>query len=178
MELIHNEIPLEFLHALPEGIKYVVRHGKDFLVVEEVTCPNGHSLMSENVRIHGEPSLKIGVEIGNEKGHFFIDAFWGSHKKLFDFIPPLGPAPVIVKSFCPTCGTSLIVEDLCSIPDCKTKEHILLLLPGKKNRILVCARLGCPGHRLEVQELPHEVTEKISGINFFGTGIDDYFGGI
>jgi hypothetical protein len=51
MELMHNEIPREFLSALPDGIKYLVRHGKDFLVVEMVTCPNGHSLMSESVKL-------------------------------------------------------------------------------------------------------------------------------
>ena len=34
------------------GMKYVVRNGKDFLVVEQVFCPNGHSLMVDNVRIH------------------------------------------------------------------------------------------------------------------------------
>lgn len=178
MELIHNEIPVEFLSTLPEGIKFIAHHGKDFLVVEKVFCPKGHPLTVETVRIHGEPSIKIGVRIGKQEGNFFIDSFWGSHKKLYDFIPKLGKAPVVVEAFCPTCGASLMVDEECRIEGCGTGKHILLTLPEKKNKIFVCGKLGCPGHRLDIKALPEQIVEKISEINYFGTHIDDFFGGI
>lgn len=178
MELIHNIIPLEFLNTLPEGIKFIAHHGKDFLVVEHVSCPKGHPLTVETVRIHGEPSIKIGVKIGDQRGCFFIDSFWGSHKKLYDFIPELKKQPVVVEAFCPACGTSLMVKESCQIDGCETKEHILLTLPGGTNKILVCGRLGCPGHRLEIKDASHRIVEKISEINYFGSQIDDYFGGV
>ena len=38
MQLKHTEIPLRFLQQLPEGIKYIHRHGKEFLVVEQLYC--------------------------------------------------------------------------------------------------------------------------------------------
>jgi hypothetical protein len=174
MELIHNVIPEEFLEALPAGIKYIARQGKDFLVVENLCCPKGHSLMVDSVRIHGEPAIKFNVTIGKEKGSFFLDAFWGSHKKLCDFFPSASGS-VIVEAFCPVCGTSLMAEDACGESGCGAAKHIQLLLPGDKNRILVCGRLGCPGHRLEASG---RIIQKISDINFFGTHIDDYFGGI
>ena len=178
MELIHNEIPLEFVGVLPEGIKFIAHHGKDFLVVENVMCPNGHSLMVETVKLHGEPSIKIGVRIGGQKGNFFIDSFWGSHKKLYDFIPELRGETVVVEAFCPVCGVSLMVKEECRIPGCGTGDHILMTLPGGKNKIYVCGRLGCPGHRLDIRAVPHEVVEKISAINYLGPGIDDFVGRI
>ena len=98
MDPFQTRVPLEFVGILPEGIKYFSRHGKDFLVVENVLCPNGHSLMADAVRINGEPTIRMGVEIGPQKGNFFIDSFWGSHEKLYDFIPALNAAPVVVKA--------------------------------------------------------------------------------
>ena len=178
MELVHHEIPLEFVHTIPEGIKFIARHGKDFLVVEKVLCPNGHALTVDSVKIHGEPSIRIAVKIGKDKGHIYIDSFWGSHKKLYDFLPNLGAGPVLVEAFCPDCGTSLMVKETCHAEGCGTKEHILLTLPGKKNRIFVCARLGCPGHRLDIKAVPHRLADKVSDIHYFGSQIDDFFGGI
>jgi hypothetical protein len=177
MELVHNEIPKEFLDVLPEGIKYIARQGKNFLVVEKVCCPQGHSLMVDTVKIHGEPAVKIHVKIGKQEGNFFIDAFWGSHKKLFDFLPEL-TAAVVVEAFCPECGASLMTNDHCGEPGCGEQKHIQLILPDGKSKVLVCGRLGCPGHRLDVQKVPGGIIQKVSGINFFGSQIDDYFGGI
>lgn len=175
---VHTKIPLEFVGNLPEGIKYFARHGKDFLVVQKVLCPKGHSLMVDSVRINGEPTIQIGVEIQSQRGNFFIDSFWGSHEKLYDFIPKVNADPVRVSAFCPICSTSLMVVDRCRISGCGTREHILLTLPGEKNRIYVCARLGCPGHRLDVHAAPLDVVERVSEINYFGSAEDDFFGGI
>jgi ribosomal protein S27AE len=133
--------------------------------------------MVDTVRIHGEPAVKIRVKIGKREGSFFIDAFWGSHKKLFDFLPE-AEAAAAVEAFCPECGTSLMVEDHCGEAGCGESKYIQLILPGTKNRVLVCGRLGCPGHRLDIQKVPDGVIQKVSGINFFGSQIDDYFGGI
>jgi len=57
MQLKHTEIPLRFLQQLPERIKYIHRHGKAFLVFEQLYCPKHHSLVADNVHIHGEPSV-------------------------------------------------------------------------------------------------------------------------
>jgi len=54
----------------------------------------------------------------------------------------------------------------------------MLTLPEKGNKILVCARLGCPGHRIEIDRLPEDVNELVSEINYFGVGADDIFKGI
>ena len=64
MQLKHTEIPVEFIQHLPDGMKLVTRHGQQFLVVDELYGPNGEALMSDNVRIHGERSIELAVDIG------------------------------------------------------------------------------------------------------------------
>jgi hypothetical protein len=178
MELKTPKIPEEFIETLPEGMKFVHKHGREFLVVEEVFCSKGHSLIADSVQIHGEPSIKIDVTIEKQAGSFYIDAFWGSHAKLYSFMPVLKEKDTIIEAFCPVCGTSLITESACEQEACAAKQHIFFELPDKGNRILVCARLGCPGHRIEIRNIPVDVTEMVSEINYFGAQMDDVFKGI
>jgi hypothetical protein len=178
LKLTHTEIPLRFLSSLPEGIKLVNRHGQEYLVVEELYGPGRESLMSHLVHIHGEPSVRIGARVAGSEGLIFIDAFWGSHAKLYSFIPDLGSGAVEVEAFAPESGASLLSAWECEYPGCGSKRAIAFDLPGSNNRILVCARLGCPGHVMEIAELPHRVAHQVSGINFFGAGAEDLFRGI
>lgn len=178
MELKTPKIPEEFIETLPEGMKFVHKHGKEFLVIEDVRCPNGHSLIAESVHIHGEPSININVSIENQKGNFYIDAFWGSHAKLYSFLPVLKNVDPVIQAFCPVCGVSLLTESGCEQENCDAKEHIFFNLPEAGNRILVCAKLGCPGHKIEIQNIPEDVNEVVSEINYFGAQMDDIFKGI
>ncbi|MCG8571384.1 MAG: hypothetical protein MJB14_14715 [Spirochaetes bacterium] len=167
MELIHKMIPPNILYSLPKGIKFINRHGKEFLVIEELTCPKGHSLLSESVKIHGEPSVRLHMKIGDKEGLVFIDSYWGSHSKLFSFIPNIDKEEVIADVTCPECGVSLVVDEKCHQTDCHSEKAIVFHLPGDKNKIYVCARLGCPDHRIEIVDIPHMYVEKISEINYF-----------
>ena len=180
MQLIHRKIPREFLEMLPEGMKFINRHGQEFLVVEEVTCSRGHSLMYPNVRIHDEPSICLEVHRpGSEKGLIFVDAYWGSHAKLYSFQAEPDRPMEYVEAFCPHCGVSLVVDRACGNLECDSTKSVEFLLPGEANRIYVCAKLGCPDHSIVVGKVPHEITEEINGINFFGHGDEDEaFGGI
>ena len=172
MKLIDKAIPIEFLEMLPEGFLFLNKHGKRFLVVEEVTCPAGCSLMDGAVRIHGEPSIKMEIETEDVGGLMFVDAFWGGHEKLYGFIPK----PGIVGAACPSCGQSMIVKREC--PEGCCDQCIVLTLPGD-NKIFVCARLGCPGHHLHIGEMPESVIAQVDDINFSHEGIPDanYFSG-
>ncbi len=73
---------------------------------------------------------------------------------------------------------SLLTDEACSLPECDCQKSILFHLPGAKNRILVCARLGCPGHLMDISDLPHRLSESVSEINYFGAAVDDFFEGI
>jgi hypothetical protein len=177
MELLIPQIPPDFIRTLPKGFRLIERSGHQFLLVEELFCPVGHGLIVESVRVHDEPSIKLNVEIGDSTGALFIDSYWGSHAKLFSFIPSaLGSCPY-VQACCPHCGQNLGEDYQCDEPGCASEKGILLTLPGEGNRIHVCARLGCPGHKLEITDLPREVVHRVSSINFFGAGVDEVFGG-
>jgi hypothetical protein len=179
MRLAAQKIPDRFAQAVPRGFRLVRKQGHDFLLVESAFCPSGHNLVVDSVRIHDEASIKLKVVVGGETGFVFVDAFWGSHAKLFSFIPPLsGKEPAFAEAHCPYCDASLAEHHRCSQKDCGSDRSILLTLPGGKNTIHVCARLGCPGHLLDVIELPPAVVRSVSGINYFGAGTDDVFGSI
>ena len=179
MKLSPRPIPARFARAIPRGFRLVKRQGHDFLLVESVFCPRGHNLVVDSVRIHDEASIKLKVVVGSESGLVFVDAFWGSHSKLFSFVPLVsGKEPVFAEAHCPYCDVAMTVQHRCSQKGCGSEESILLVLPGAKNMIHVCARLGCPGHQLEVADMPHEVVRSVSGINYFGAGSDDVLGSI
>jgi hypothetical protein len=178
MELNRKDIPIQFLTTLPDGIKLVKRHGKEFLVVDLVTDKQGNSLMNETVKIHGEPSIKLHIKIGKSEGVIFVDAYWGSHAKLYSFIPDVSDGFAFVEASSPISGKTLMTAWECDQKGCGSTEGIELDLPGKKNKIYVCARLGCPGHEMAVRELSREVSHSISTINFFGEGEDELFHGI
>ena len=166
MDVSDHRIPLQFLAGLPEGIKYISRQGVDYLVVEELRCPSGHSLMDEDVRIHGEASIKIRVGLGGGEGLVYLDPFWGGHTKLFSFLPPSLPAGALAEASCPTCGAGLDIDEPCAEPECSSGKGFCFYLPGMRNRIHICARLGCPGHVMEISEMPQEVRESLNRINF------------
>ncbi|TVQ26367.1 MAG: hypothetical protein EA382_05570 [Spirochaetaceae bacterium] len=178
MELIHRSIPREFLDVLPDGMKFVHRHGNEFLVVEELRCPNGHSLMSDSVRIHDEPSIGITIHRGESRNRIYIDAFWGSHAKLFDFLIDDTHATMYADAVCPTCSVSLVVHGQCGAAGCDSERRIKLLLPRPGDFISACNRLGCPDHMIVVGGASPAVTALVSEINFFGYGDDEAFQGI
>ncbi len=174
MKLTARRIPDEFIRAIPRGFRLVKREGRDFLLVESLFCPNGHNLVVDSVRIHDEASIKLKVVINNESGFIFVDAFWGSHAKLFSFIPKsAGREPVLVEPHCPYCDVSMMEDFACSQRGCGSGKSVLLMLPGGKDKIHVCARLGCPGHVLEIKDMSRQLIHSVNVINYFGAGGDD-----
>jgi hypothetical protein len=148
-------------------------------LVESLFCPNGHNLVVDSVRIHNEASIKLKVVINDESGFIFVDAFWGSHAKLYSFIPKIsGNEPVFAETYCPYCNAVMSEHYACTQKGCGSDKSILLMLPGGKNKIHVCARLGCPGHALDIKDLPRQLVRSVSVINYFGAGVNDLFGDV
>lgn len=176
MELHTKEIPEIFRLNVPPGFRIVELYGHEYLAVDSIFCRHGHSLLVDSVKIHGKPSIKMHVTIGDHQGMLFVDAFWGSHAKLFNFLPLNAQAHAVVEAYCPVCGVSLMEPYQCSEPGCGSQEGIILYLPGNDNTVHVCARLNCPNHKLEISDVPPELVEQISHINYFGEGADDIFG--
>jgi hypothetical protein len=178
MKLPAQKIPEKFIRAMPRGLRLVTKDGRDFLLVEAAFCPKGHNLVVDSVRIHDEASIKLKLAIHDDSGFVYVDSFWGSHAKLFSFIPVLsGAAEVFVRADCPYCDAGMTEKYTCGQKGCGSDRSIRLGLPGGKNAIHVCARLGCPGHVLDIVDMPRSVVQSVSVINYFGAGGDDPFGG-
>ena len=171
MDLKPREIPVAFLEALPEGIKLVTRHGHPYLVMETFVDAEGNDLMDSAVRIHHEPTVRIRVKAGESEGFVFLDAYWGSHAKLFSFVPDLSRGDVVEASS-PVGGGSLMEDWECPEPGCGSRRGIRLRLPGGRNAVTVCGRLGCPGHHIDISSVPPGVSDTLSNINFFGEGLE------
>ena len=136
MKLTERRIPDEFVRAIPRGFRLVKRQGHDFLLVESLFCRNGHNLVVDSVRIHDEASVKLKVNVGAESGFVFIDAFWGSHAKLFSFIPKgYGGGQAFAEPFCPYCDVPLSEDYPCTQRGCGSGKSVRLSLPGGKNTI-------------------------------------------
>jgi hypothetical protein len=177
MKLTAQKIPEKFARAMPRGLRLVTKDGRDFLLVESAFCPKGHNLVVDSVRIHDEASVKLKIVAGSDSGFVYVDSFWGSHAKLFSFIPLVtGTDTVFVDARCPYCDVDLTEQYPCAQKGCGSEQSIRLVLPGGKNTIHVCARLGCPGHFLDIVDLPRSVVQSVSGINYFGVGGEDVLG--
>jgi hypothetical protein len=176
MKLTAKRIPDEFIRAIPRGFRLIKKQDHDFLLVESLFCPHGHNLIIDSVRIHDEASIKLKVVINNESGLLFVDAFWGSHSKLFSFIPKIsGKDAVFAETYCPYCDAALTERYACTLKGCGSDRSVLLMLPGGKNKIHVCAKLGCPGHVLDIVDMSQKLVRSVSVINYFGAGSDDLF---
>lgn len=165
---------MEFLQVLPEGIKLVSRKGHPYLVMDRVEDESGNALMDDSVRIHGEASIRLKVKVGNSEGLIFVDSYWGSHAKLYNFIPDFSGGGT-VQAFSPFDGASLMVPWKCPIDGCDETHGINLRLPGAANSIIVCGKLGCPGHQINVARVAEGVSESLSNINYFGEGEEELF---
>jgi hypothetical protein len=161
-----QSIPREFIENLPEGFKITNRKGAIYVVVDDLRCPNGHNLISDTVRIHGEPAIAIRVKGGGVKGTMYLDPFWGLHQKLFDFMFKGNAPNPLIKASCPECNISLMVKKQCESEGCTAEEFIEFALPGGKNKIEVCARWGCPEHRINIGLIPGTVAEAVAKINY------------
>ncbi len=123
------------------------------LHIRHAYCPNGHSLVDKNVKIHGYPSLKVTVRFGDLKGTLFLDPVYGS----FDHDDRDLPLPMgkVVRLYCPQCDTDLTDADerchVCSSP------MFLFHLP-KGGVIEGCLKKGCFYHKLTIVDSEEQIS--------------------
>jgi two-component system NtrC family sensor kinase len=81
--------------------------------IKKATCPKRHSLIDNDFRIDGLPSLKAKVISGGKEGIIHLDPVYGKHRNHFD----LGfKIEKDAKYVCPECNNSIVEQDkLCPI---------------------------------------------------------------
>lgn len=85
--------------------------------IKKAVCPKRHSLMDNEFKIDGLPSLKIKVIANSNQGIVHLDPIYGRHHNNFKLDFKIGKT---AKFVCPECNTSLIKTDsecpICSSP--------------------------------------------------------------
>jgi len=110
----------------------------------EASCPRcGHSLMDAGHPIDGQASIKLATSFAAGAGILHLSAFYGSTHVDCD-----GPIPegALTPIACPHCAEELPGVSGC--PECGAT--MAMMAAGKSAALYICARRGCPGHRLDL----------------------------
>ncbi len=105
--------------------------------VRKAQCGKRHSLIDNEVRIGGLPSIRLRAAVGTEEGFIYLDPMYGRNGHQYGLTAPLGAE---LQLSCPDCHTSLIDQSarcpLCAASLC------MIDVPGQ-GRLEVCSRRGC-----------------------------------
>lgn len=107
-------------------------------------CPQcGHTLMDTSHVIDGHASIKLATSFAGKAGILHLSAFYGSDHADCDGKIPGGALTALS---CPHCAQELSGASGC--PECGAT--MAMMTAGKYAALYVCARRGCPGHRLNL----------------------------
>ena len=82
--------------------------------IKKATCPKLHSLIDNDFKIGGFPSIKVKVLSENKEGVIHLDPVYGKHRSHYELGFPISKD---AKFVCPDCNSSLIQKDK-NCPEC------------------------------------------------------------
>ncbi len=113
----------------------------------------GHTLMDAGHPINGQASIKLATSFAGKAGIVHLSAFYGSVKVDCDGEVPDGAVTAIS---CPHCAQELSGVSGC--PECGAT--MAMMAAGKYAALHICARRGCPGHRLDLLTVMQDMGEE------------------
>ncbi len=114
--------------------------------VKNGSCPNGHSLMSDDVLFDGQRAVAVNVRSNGNSSTLYLNPFYGKFEYKCSLELKIGE---VVDMTCPTCGVSLLVEEMCKI--CNVKMFAIHLPDG--GQVEGCPKVGCHNHSLTIVDL-------------------------
>lgn len=114
--------------------------------VREGYCPNGHSLINPDKRMSGKPAITTGVRNRGLVSEIHFNPYYGIYEYETDLELHAGD---VVELFCPQCGASLTVDELCTF--CRVPMFAIHLPDG--GEIRACPLVGCRNHHLTIVDL-------------------------
>ena len=125
-------------------------------------CPHcGELLMDKEHLVDNEPSIKLFIDRGSEKGTIYLSAIYGSYNYTSDIKIPIGEiatfscthcnAVLNTKSECLTCGAEMV--------------PFYLDMGGK---VSICSRSGCKNHHVEFEDLSQALRKLYQEYGFRG----------
>jgi len=116
------------------------------LRVKSGMCPNGHSLMSDDIEFDGQKAVTIEVRKAGLKGKVHLNPFYGR----FEFKSSLSlKKGDVIEAFCPQCGVSLAIDTICRL--CNIPMFAIQLPDG--GQVESCPKAGCHNHSLKIVDL-------------------------
>lgn len=117
------------------------------MVPLNVKCPHcKKEVMDKEVKIDDWPSIKLLIEIDEQKGTLWLSCLYGSYNIKSDIELP---EEKVTKFYCPFCKKELISTRTCD--QCEAPMVSLELTMG--GEVEFCSRKGCKNHFLEFRTL-------------------------
>lgn len=107
------------------------------LQIRNATCPKGHSLIDEDHKINGMPSIKLKAKSLTNEGFIHLDPVYGNHQHHYGI---QFNKDEIVKLYCPHCGVSLIDETKKG-PECNAPVYTIFI--PDQGILEGCTKFGC-----------------------------------
>lgn len=118
--------------------------------VKNGSCPNGHSLMSDERRFGGELAIKVKAIAGGHSGMLYLNPFYGQFE--YECEIPLNHGEII-EIFCPECDVSLAIDEQCRL--CNIDMFAVHLPDG--GQVEACPKIGCHNHSLKIVDLDEQL---------------------
>ena len=117
------------------------------LISLKVNCPScNHSLMDYTHFLNAKPSIKLHIEIKDQRGIINLCSTYGCYEKVstVELIDE-----EIVKLFCPHCKKDLPVSAICDV--CGAPLVYFKLEKGGK--VHACSRIGCKKRAVSFEDI-------------------------
>ena len=111
--------------------------------VRKAQCGKRHSLIDNEVRIGGLPSIRLRAVAGAEEGFVYLDPMYGRRGHQYSLTAPAGTE---LQLSCPECQTSLL-DPSGRCPLCAARVCVIDI-PGQ-GRLEFCSRRGCEHEQWE-----------------------------
>lgn len=108
--------------------------------------------MDESHHIDGAPSVKLGIEISNNKGDIWLSSIYESYNYKSNIeIPP----NEIAKFTCPHCNEKIKSDDECD----QCGSPMVPLSLSFSGTVSLCSKSGCKNHFLEFEDVSNALSE-------------------
>lgn len=178
-----NQIQQVFLNLLINAIDAIGKKGGTINIatnevslspygliqIRSATCPKGHSLIDEEHKIDGMPTVKLKAKSESNEGFVHLDPIYGRHNDHFGI---QFNEDEIVRLYCPQCGVSMVDENKKG-PICGAPTYSLIV-PGK-GAIEGCTKFSCVWQKWDAIDNAGDIKFVEIKISDTGSGIDEKY---
>ena len=178
-----NQIQQVFLNLLINAIDAIGKKGGTINVttkevslspygliqIRNATCPKGHSLIDQEHKIDGLPSIKLKAKSDSNEGFVHLDPIYGKHQ---DHYGIQFNDDETVHLYCPKCGMS-IVDEKKKGPNCGAPTYSLVV-PGQ-GVIEGCTKFNCTWQKWDSIDTAGDIKFVEIQISDTGSGIDEKY---